>query len=305
MRVAAEMGRRRGGPLWCDEDVDHEVNRPFRWDLVRPDQLGTLLDGTEPPDLWFLDELIDCAAKVLARSADGEIYFVGRSADSVFDLLSGALSGTDWANRLHQVPVSLSAINAWIGHLDQQETERLRANMSASGLTPYRLARGRCPAVFVDIVSSGGTYELLYGELRRWISDERETWDVIRRKLRFLGLTCRKHTSPNTWRWQQHAEWTAELPASAIGNISLDRGVYSYFGDHQPKLTRSFARWSWADPSAAAPDRSAGTRQALAEAVAVVAAGRTKETRDRLVKAMAAEPAFAEPWLRSLASQLR
>jgi len=28
---------------------------PFRWDLVTPDQLGSLLAGTTQPDLWFLE----------------------------------------------------------------------------------------------------------------------------------------------------------------------------------------------------------------------------------------------------------
>jgi hypothetical protein len=73
-----------------------EPNRPFRWDLVRPDHLGTLLDSIPEPDLWFLGELIDCAAKVVARSEDGELSFVGRSVDSVFDLLGGALPAP-WA----------------------------------------------------------------------------------------------------------------------------------------------------------------------------------------------------------------
>ncbi|SDM95649.1 hypothetical protein [Allokutzneria albata] len=54
-----------------------------------------------------------------------------------------------------------------------------------------------------------------------------------------------------------------------------------------------------------APAHDDMTRQTLAEAVALVEAGRTRETRDRLVRAIAAEPAFAEPWLRSLVNQLR
>ena len=41
-------------------------NVPFRWDLVTPDQLGSLLAGTSDPDLWFLDDLVECAGKVLA-----------------------------------------------------------------------------------------------------------------------------------------------------------------------------------------------------------------------------------------------
>jgi hypothetical protein len=57
-----------------------DINRPFRWDLVRPDQLGTLIDGIAKPDLWFLDELAESAAKVVARCADGDLYFVGRYA---------------------------------------------------------------------------------------------------------------------------------------------------------------------------------------------------------------------------------
>jgi hypothetical protein len=73
-----------------------EPIRPFRWDLVRPDQLGSLLDGVEVPQLFFLDGLVECAARVLAQCGDGELYFVGRSVDSLYDLLSGALADTDW-----------------------------------------------------------------------------------------------------------------------------------------------------------------------------------------------------------------
>jgi hypothetical protein len=62
-----------------------------------------------------------------------------------------------------------------------------------------------------------------------------------------------QHTSPNTWRWQQHADWTADLPACAIRSISLDTGVFSYFADRQVKLTPSFARWSWSDTKSDPP----------------------------------------------------
>jgi hypothetical protein len=65
-------------------------NVPFRWDLVTPDQLGSLLAGTSDPDLWFLDDLVECAGKVLARCGGGDLVFFGRSLDSMFDLLGGA-----------------------------------------------------------------------------------------------------------------------------------------------------------------------------------------------------------------------
>ncbi len=72
------------------------MNRPFRWDLVRPDQFGTLLERADVPSLWFPRDLTECAAKVLARGGDADLHFVGRSADSVHDLLSGVLDGTPW-----------------------------------------------------------------------------------------------------------------------------------------------------------------------------------------------------------------
>ena len=49
-------------------------NRPFRLDLVRRDELGSLLDGTDAPDLWFprpADPLAEAVAVVeLGRTAE-------------------------------------------------------------------------------------------------------------------------------------------------------------------------------------------------------------------------------------------
>ncbi|GAA4545815.1 hypothetical protein [Amycolatopsis samaneae] len=279
-------------------------NRPFRWDLVRPDQLGTLLDDVPSAELPFLDELTDCAAKVLARSGGGEIHFVGRSLDSVFDLLSGALGETSWRGRIHQLPLS-TARWAW-SEFDERDLRQLRANLAAAGVSPATMASGAEPTVFADLVSSGSTYAQLYRWLRDWIDDERAAWNVIRRKVRFLGVTCEYRTSPNTRRWQQiHAAWTGELPASAIQNISLDPGVWSYLGNHQQKLTSSFGQWAWADDSVRVPRHDARTRKALAEAVALVEAGRRRTTRELLVRRLTAEPAFRERWLRALVTELR
>jgi len=82
-------------------------NRPFRWNLVEPDQLGSLLNGCVQPDLWYLDARVACSARVIARSANGHLYFVGRSADSIYDLLAGALADTSWRDRLFRLPLSL------------------------------------------------------------------------------------------------------------------------------------------------------------------------------------------------------
>ncbi|MFF1614430.1 hypothetical protein ACFVYA_42290 [Amycolatopsis sp. NPDC058278] len=275
-----------------------EPKRPFRWDLIRPDHLGSLLDGVPGPDLWFLDELISCAAKVLARSEDGELYFVGRSADSVFDLLGGALPAPD---RLHLLPLSTASMDSLFGgRLHPAEVAQLRANLTAHGLAPDALAHGSRPVVFVDVVSSGRSFGQLIGILRDWATDERADWPGAVRRIRLLGLPRRTHTSPKTRRWQQHAEWTHELAAGAIRNISLESAVFSYFADHQQKLTDSFGRYLWSAEDVREPAHDHRTRRALAEAVAIVEAGRTPAVRERLARTMNGEPAIAEPWLRDL-----
>jgi hypothetical protein len=273
---------------------------PHRWDLLRPDRLGTLLDGAARPNLWHLDELTDCAAKVLARSGGADLRFVGRSADSLFDLLGGVLAGTSWSDRLARLPLSCTRHDA----LTARQLSLLREHLAAAGLSPRELARRSRPIALVDLVWAGRTFTALHTVLRDWIDESREPWPVIRRKLRYLGITERTRTSPKTWRWQQHQAWTGELPAHAVRNVSLSPAVWDLLGNHQPKTAPSFPPDRWSDEAATAPARGEAPTRALATAVALVAAGRTPAVRRRLVRTLAAEPAFGEVWLRSLAGEL-
>ncbi|GAB1515746.1 hypothetical protein [Actinophytocola sp. KF-1] len=262
---------------------------PFRWDLVTPDQLGSLLDDVAEPSLWFRDDLVTCAGKVLARGGDARLVFVGRSLDSMFDLLSGALP-----DRVTRLPLSFAGFT-------QAHVPRAREVLTEHGITPATLAREA--VTFVDVVFRGSTFGELFSLLDNWTVDSRAPWDVIRRQLRFVGVTVQGKTSPNTWRWHQHAEWTARLPARAVQNVSLLYLVWTYFGDHQTKLTRSFRPEAWyADDDG--PDRGDRTRQALAEAVALVRYGRGREGRRALARATDGEPARRESWLRSLVTEL-
>lgn len=284
-------------------------NMPFRWDLITPDQLGSLLDGTDAPDLWFLDDLVACTGKVLARSQNGDLFFVGRSLDSMFDLLGGVFTGRSGVQRLHRLPLSfqrpaISSGRRWRRRpLAPAEVKQGRRFLESVGLTPYALARRDRPVVLVDVVYGGETFTELFTLIRDWIEEEREPWSVIRRKLSFLGITIRRRTSPNTERWQQEVAWTRTLPAAAIANVSLDPAVWSYFGDHQVKLTRSLRPDRWT-AEAEGPGRDERTRQALAEAAALVAYGRSPAGRQAVARAVGREPALSQSWLRTLVTDL-
>jgi hypothetical protein len=292
-------------------------SQPYRWDLLRPDRLGTLLDGVPEPNLWFLDELTDCTAKAVARSGDADLRFVGRSADSVFDLLSGALAGTSWQGRLERLPLSCAHDPA---DLSPRELRRLREHLAAAGLEPRALARRERPLALVDLVWMGRTFTTLHTVIRACAAEVREPWPVVRLKLRYLGITSRKRTSPNTYRWSQHVTWTRDLAAARVTSVSLEGSVWHLLGKLQHKTAASYPPACWhldedrcrkeqqsdgEQRSLVAPQHGADHRAALAEARALVAAGRSSTVRGSLVRTMAAEPAFRERCLRSLTRELR
>jgi hypothetical protein len=290
---ASEYSADFSGPISDNLLVD-SLRVPFRWDLVGRDQIGSLLSGTESPRLWFLPELLHCTGKVLARSGNGDLYFVGRSLDSMFDLLGGVLADIERGPRLRRLPFSFDAEPLSATHL-----ARAREVCAGLGLDPYSLVRRRKPVTFVDVVYRGRTFARLFDLLAGWVDETREPWDVARRKLRFVGVTIRERPSPHTYRWQQHASWTARLPADAVRNVSMSWDGWNYFGNYQRKLTDSFHSGRWlADPGG--PDHGERTRQALAEARAVALAGRDPGARRAIARAIRGEPGLAQPWLRAL-----
>jgi hypothetical protein len=281
-----------------------EPAAPFRWDLARREQLGTLVARTPSPQpLWFGAELATCAARVVARSADGDLVFVGRSAESVFDYLSGVLSQTSWRTRLRLLAFSMRFANPL--ELSTAAVAQLRANLQSLDIAPARFARRGRPVVLVDLVSTGATFGNLVALLRRWAEEDAVPWERVRRNLRLIGITRRTHTSPNTWRWHQHADWVELLPRRAIINVSVTRDLWTYFGDMQTKLTSSFGYWRWARPERLGPRHDPKTLSALAEAVAIFDRGSAQTSRLAFARLLALQPTFAERWLSRLALELK
>jgi hypothetical protein len=211
--------------------------------------------------------------------------------DSMYDLLTGVLVEDP---RLMRLPFSRLS-EAWVPCAEWRKEARVI--LTRCGLTPFRLARTADPVSLVDIVSTGRTFGSLYSLLRDWVEEQREPWDVARRKIRFIGIVARGKTSPKTRRWQQHAGWTAYLPSSAVSNVSMDPSVYSYFAERQEKLTASFGP-SLCEEVGIRRDRR--VRYALAEAVALVSYGRRPETLETLIRNLSTQKPYPKKWLATL-----
>lgn len=196
---------------------------PFRWDLTRRDRVGSLLEGEAATTYdSFLDHLLACCSRVLAFAGDCDLVFVGRSPESVFDHLSGLLFDTSWFGRLELLHFSMRFREEAEVRKEHPEAIRaMRSYLGSLGLSPVGLATRERPAAFIDLVASGDTFGRLVTFLHNWSRDVGYDWNAVRRRVRLVGITERKKTSPNTWRWQQHAAWLPLLGRASVKNVSV------------------------------------------------------------------------------------
>lgn len=280
---------------------------PFRYDLARREQLGRLADGAAAePNAWSQRELRACCARVAAAAADGEMVFVGRSPESLFDYLGGVLEGTAWADRL--TLLNLSTRFTTVAALARESPDALdavHAQMAALGLSPGDLAAGERPRVFVDLVSRGGTFERLMALLEDGARRAGVDPAAVRRRVRFVGITKRTRNSPNTWRWYQHAPWAAGIPRRALRSVSVDYWFWTHLGDSQPKVARSHPPDAWGSEAALRPPRGEETVEAVRTAYAVRAWARRPAERARFAAALVAQREIREPAVRRLVRALR
>src|SRR5215467_701955 len=127
---------------------------PFRWDLARRSQLGSLVDQAPPPVCTHLCKpLLPCAARVLAFAGDADLVFVGRSPQSLFDLLSGLFFETSWLERLTLLHFSMRWTDwAKIGAEHPQAIPALRQYLKVLGLEPAGIATRDRPVALIDWV---------------------------------------------------------------------------------------------------------------------------------------------------------
>lgn len=278
---------------------------PFRWNLQHPEQLGSLpLKGAEDyPE--FLEDVRCCAARVLAFSANSDLVFVGRSPESIFDYLQGALQGMDWQKQLFLLNLSL---RRWpIEEMVKEHAEGLLAleqQFLRLGLMPHQLLTRSRPVSFVDLVCSGTTFLALYDLLLNWAARDRIPARAFKDKIRFVGLVEARPTSPNTWRWHQKARWPEGAPLLEVKNISIPYRLWTYLGDHQHKVSRWNPPFCWADENIERPPREQWHLQALGQACWVHGQARTVPEKQAFLKLLVQTPAMKESWFRKKVLEL-
>src|SRR5580704_17106085 len=130
-------------------------------------RLGRGETSTMPPHQQ--DRLLRCAANVLRAGDVSDFVFVGRSLESVYDLLSGVLSRTTWYDRVQLLQLSLRNHSPEEFHqCCPDRAVSLWSYFRACQLTPQQIVERPRPVVFIDVVDRGSTFDSLSRLLRFW-----------------------------------------------------------------------------------------------------------------------------------------
>lgn len=294
------------------EVVDADV--PFRWDVHRRSTLGTYLSPefslphTVDVDAGFADWLTRCCARVVARSEGGDLYFVGRSPENLYDHLCGLLEDTSHADMLHLFQFSTGK---GIQEARPAGVRSLRRYMTALGLDPRDVAARSRPVVLVDVVCSGGTFCELVSLLCAWAREEGVPWRAIRRRLRIVALVNASWHSgmdrPSDNDWQERSDWVPRhLAPRAVHNVVISYKWWTLIGNELVKVTPSYTPVRWGAPEAMRrPDPSVTPSAALPLAYGLYAYGERRERRLLFARLLARDVAMKQRWCRSLVRELR
>ncbi|MCI4643639.1 MAG: hypothetical protein MRY64_02525 [Hyphomonadaceae bacterium] len=280
---------------------------PFRWNIARREQLGSLLEDLNDYRFMHAEDLAilrRTSARVLAMSNGANLAFIGRSPENFFDYLSGVFEGVEAAPACHLVQFSMR----WPGEggvraLPREKLEGLFAYFRALGLAPADIAKAPAPLALVDFIAYGGTMQTLIALLHLQAEWDGVDWNGVQRRLKIIGLTHRTKNSPNTWRWQQNQDWLDLIPDTMIKNVSVPSGFLFLIANTPEKVTRSHHIGRWDNPERAPLSRD--QLRALRLAVDLYDLGRTRAERHLLAGLIARTHQIRQPKTRRLVTALK
>jgi hypothetical protein len=263
-------------------------------------RLGRGRTSTLPP--YQQDRLVRCAANVVRAGGVSDFVFVGRSLESVYDLLCGALSRTTWYDRVQMLQISLRNHSPEDFHRRRPDrVASLWSYFSACQLTPQQVLERPRPVVFADVVDRGSTFDGLSRLLRLW-SGSPAVWQGVRKRLAWVAVLSETPPDHDTHWNLSRSQWTAEFDPAQVRRVFVNTRLWRYLADRQLKTTESYTPQRWGEPSVGrAPDGS----WFLEAARAARELYRQGEKSRHRIAALLDEPPQPIPPIASLARELR
>jgi len=279
------------------------MEKPFRWNISKKEQLGSLIEGSyDKPYPDFMEHLRKCCAGILSFSDNSDLIFIGRSPESIFDYMSGILADTTRAEVPLLLNISIRNINSAIS---SEALSSLKKQLSSCRLSPEDIIGRTRSVTFVDLVYSGKTFKNFMEFLFNWSQESKCDKKGLMKKIRIIGITEQTKTSPKTWRWHQHIQWVGEFRPKEIKNVSIPWVMWDYLGNNQKKVSLQNYPERWGSEDMASPPRNEENINALRLAYGLYEKGTSKEERHIFLSHLAGEKGMKFPWFRSLVNELR
>lgn len=298
-------------------------SKPFRWNMTNRRALMGMLERARVPasanarpslddmiksqtvqDQSFAEPLLDLSARILGYAAGTDLVFVGRSPESIFDLMSGLLYDTKFKSRLILLHFSMR-FYAGVRIDWQKARPAIRSYFTMLRLDPASIAKRARPVCFVDLVSEGITFRNLAIFLEEWALDVGVEWSRVRKRVRITGICRSERPSPKTIAWNEQKNWGDRIPSRNIKNIVIDPRLWDYLGNRQLKSTTSFSPNRWGQRTFYSPVRNVSTLTGLCSALSWFELGSSRESRKSFASRLSQTDGMKETEIRVLVLQLR
>jgi len=238
--------------------------KPFRWNVSNPKLIERLGDGeTQTLPDYQVDRLIRCAATTL-RTGDFDFIFVGRSLESVFDILSGALARTTSYDRVQQLQISAQGNQSILDLRDEylaffrdffyvpswfepfgDKLDAFQSYLEYLQLTPEKLMSRNRSIAFVDVVWKGTTFGAIWDLLQFFAKADGISTTELAARIHWVAVVPTLPEDDPDTPWEAScSEWTQAFPSS-IHYVKLDSKLWFQLANSQFKTTPSHRVNQW------------------------------------------------------------
>jgi hypothetical protein len=274
------------------------------WADVRDGTLERLVEQARPLGfLHFREQLFEACAEVVAQSRGRALAFVGRSPESLYDLLRGVFRDTRRAPRLVLVPFSLrDHPREAARRAARAELDGLDRHFAELGLDPASIAADERGVAFVDFVAYGTTIGNLNDALEVLAECRRVDVDDLRRKVSYVGLV-KASLGWTHWRADGLSDGTRLFDEGRASVVPIPSRLWGLLGDQAPKTMDSHTRARWPRPCRLPPlDEERAEAIRLARDLRRV--GQSREARRDFASRLARRAKGERAWLGSLVAGL-
>jgi hypothetical protein len=199
------------------------------------------------------NQIVEAAARVIEKCFNGNIYFIGRSPEYIYDYLRSALKDLKaWRDRCRLVIISTAKAPGYMD-LTEEARDGLKTYLEKEGLSPGNIIRGRKRTCLVDFLFSGRTITVLVNFLFNWCIELKLNRQDLLYKIDAIMFITRSDKERlrriSVMDLFPNAFWinSCGFGQRSFFPVSVDDEFWFECAENEPKITDSYTHTEWGD----------------------------------------------------------